>query len=263
MEYPGYGIYKGRASSQKLLQDAYIVYNYITKSGWAAENIMLLGRSIGSGPATWLAMKHKVGGLVLISPYTSIKSAAKYLLGSFFSFFIADRFHNIKYIAKCQCPALIIHGRGDMMLPYTMSEMLFDKLNPEVKSLSRLFISESMEHNSYNMKEDVIKPLKLFKWAIFEKYIDILNCQLPTFTPDLFATPLDINYTSKRGKLKGGDIELTDYPKFWNQVGEWNSILTHHKGQYSDCEAKNIDSDTQTLEEEKVNDENSTDVTNQ
>lgn len=38
---------------------------------------MIFGRSIGSGPATYLASQHKPGCLVLMSPFTSLKDAVK------------------------------------------------------------------------------------------------------------------------------------------------------------------------------------------
>jgi hypothetical protein len=43
--------------------------------------MILFGRSMGSGPATYLASKYFAGTLVLMSPYTSIKDVARTLLG--------------------------------------------------------------------------------------------------------------------------------------------------------------------------------------
>jgi len=41
--------------------------------GIKPKNIIIMGRSIGTGPATYLASKREVGLLVLISPFSSIK----------------------------------------------------------------------------------------------------------------------------------------------------------------------------------------------
>jgi len=38
------------------------------------QNIIIMGRSIGSGPATFVASKYKVGSLVLISAFTSLRA---------------------------------------------------------------------------------------------------------------------------------------------------------------------------------------------
>ena len=48
-----------------------------------------------------------------MSPYTSIKNAAKAILGwaSFLGFMVNERFRNIDHIKKSRCPVLIIHGK--------------------------------------------------------------------------------------------------------------------------------------------------------
>ena len=56
MEYIGYGIYPGSPTAERLLEDAIIVYDFLIKEIKVPEsNIIIFGRSIGTGPATWLA----------------------------------------------------------------------------------------------------------------------------------------------------------------------------------------------------------------
>ena len=79
MEYPNYGVYEDPdgASEEKILSDAELVYNFVLDvSKTPEEDIMVMGRSLGSGPATHLAAKYNPGNLLLMSPYTSIKSVA-------------------------------------------------------------------------------------------------------------------------------------------------------------------------------------------
>jgi len=47
------------------------------------QNILVVGRSMGTGAATYLASKRKIGALVLISPFTSIKDLIRDRAGSF------------------------------------------------------------------------------------------------------------------------------------------------------------------------------------
>ncbi len=52
MEYPGYSIYKGKTSSETIKEDSMYVYNYmVNKIGFKQKNIIVIGRSIGSGIA--------------------------------------------------------------------------------------------------------------------------------------------------------------------------------------------------------------------
>ena len=76
MEYPGYGPYKGSARADRIERDSQIVYDFLMEKGVQQNNILVMGRSIGTGPATYLASRNKIGVLILMSAYTSIKRAA-------------------------------------------------------------------------------------------------------------------------------------------------------------------------------------------
>ena len=84
VEYPAYGVYNDPdgASEEKILKDAELVYNFVQDAvNLREKDILLLGRSLGSGPATHLAAKFDPGCLMLMSPYTSIKSVATSKVG--------------------------------------------------------------------------------------------------------------------------------------------------------------------------------------
>lgn len=58
MEFPGYGLYQGNgsASEEKIKEDAEYLYKYcIYDMGINESDIIVFGRSMGSGPAAWLA----------------------------------------------------------------------------------------------------------------------------------------------------------------------------------------------------------------
>ena len=78
---------------------------------YSPKDIILIGRSMGSGPACALAVQYsQVSALVLLSPYTSLKQAVKTLLGTLASLIVRERFENIKLIKQVRCPTLLIHG---------------------------------------------------------------------------------------------------------------------------------------------------------
>ena len=115
VEYPGYGLYKSSSPNEaQIKEDSRIVYDYLTTiCGIAQEDILLFGRSMGSGPSSYLSSVRQPHALILMSPYTSIKNAAKAILGwaSFLGFMVAERFRNIDAIKSARCPVLIIHGK--------------------------------------------------------------------------------------------------------------------------------------------------------
>ena len=111
IEYPGYGVYKKETSSEKTIcEDALLLYDYMTsKVGFHPDNIILVGRSMGSGPSTYLATQRKVKLLALVSAYKSIKSVAKDHY-PFWGSFIKERFNNLERIKQMNQPLFLVHG---------------------------------------------------------------------------------------------------------------------------------------------------------
>ena len=80
-----------------ILEDANTVFNYLVDQvGWKSKDIILFGRSLGTGPATELAASKDPGALLLMSAYTSIRGVVKNISGYFTQYLIAERFKNIE-----------------------------------------------------------------------------------------------------------------------------------------------------------------------
>mmetsp|Transcript_25355 Transcript_25355/g.22397 ORF Transcript_25355/g.22397 Transcript_25355/m.22397 type:complete len:152 (-) Transcript_25355:445-900(-) len=119
VEYPGYGLYQGASSDSQILADAEAVFDYLTfKMKHNAKNIIIFGRSIGSGPAAWLAARKSVGALVLMSAFTSIRAVVRDLAGKWASYVIKERFNNMESMQRVNCPSFLIHGLKDSLIPY-------------------------------------------------------------------------------------------------------------------------------------------------
>ena len=77
-------------------EDADVVYDYLTLFvGVRESDVVICGRSMGTGPTTYLGSRKSPRALVLISPYASIKAAASSLLGSAISVLVYERFNNV------------------------------------------------------------------------------------------------------------------------------------------------------------------------
>lgn len=128
MEYPGYGMYKGAPEDTTIMQDSEAVYDFLVQRlKIAPKNIIIFGRSIGSGPATYLAANREVGALVLMSAFTSIRAVAKGLAGRWVQYLIKERFNNLETISRVACPTFLVHGQRDRLISYTHSEELHSK----------------------------------------------------------------------------------------------------------------------------------------
>lgn len=90
------------------------------------RDILIFGRSMGSGPAVHISSHFNPGALILMSPYTSIKDVVKNKVG-FLSFLVAEHFDNLKYMSEVKCPTFIVHGQKDTLIPYCHSQQLHEK----------------------------------------------------------------------------------------------------------------------------------------
>eukprot|EP01017_Pseudomicrothorax_dubius_P003799 TRINITY_DN10631_c0_g2_i1.p1 TRINITY_DN10631_c0_g2~~TRINITY_DN10631_c0_g2_i1.p1 ORF type:complete len:326 (+),score=56.63 TRINITY_DN10631_c0_g2_i1:187-1164(+) len=159
VEYPGYGVYGGTCSAEKMQEDAIAVFDHLVNvRGIKPEQILVMGRSIGSGPASFLAARRRVGGLIILSGYTSIKAVVTHLINSVASVFIRERFVNREEITRVECPVLILHGRKDEVIPVSHAMELAERCTSSVD----LFISEEMTHNSYSLQNDIVRPMIAF-----------------------------------------------------------------------------------------------------
>ena len=84
--------------------------------GYQTGDIMLVGRSISSGPALHLASLYSVGGLVLLSPFLSLCEVVGDLYGSFASSLLQQRFDNKERAKFVKCPSLLVHGTSDQLI---------------------------------------------------------------------------------------------------------------------------------------------------
>lgn len=124
-EYTGFGESNGKIpSEQSLYDDIETVYLYLTENLNVDPNrIILYGRSIGSGPSSYLAEKYEVAGVILHSP---IMSALRVVFNLRFTLPF-DKFPNIDRMANIECPIFIIHGRRDEIVPFYHAEELYSK----------------------------------------------------------------------------------------------------------------------------------------
>jgi fermentation-respiration switch protein FrsA (DUF1100 family) len=130
IEYRGYASSTGSPSERGLKLDGEAVYTAAIASGVKPERIVPLGESLGSGVAVALAARHKVGALVLDSPYSSIAdvAAATYWFVPV-RVLLRDPFRNELLIGSVAAPTLIVHGTKDAVVPIRFGEKLFGLAN--------------------------------------------------------------------------------------------------------------------------------------
>ncbi len=143
-DYRGYGKSTGKLSEEMLHHDATVAWNYLTENT-PSEEIIIYGRSLGSGIAVRLAATHTPKALVLETPYNNLVEVA----GTHFpclpaSLLLRFSFRSDKWIGNVRCPVYMIHGTQDEVIPYQSAQKLKQAAGP-----GAVFITvEGGQHNN-------------------------------------------------------------------------------------------------------------------
>ena len=137
VDYRGFGKSTGKRSEEKMMQDMQFVYESLA-ADYGEENLIVYGRSLGSGFAAKLASDNNPRYLILDAPYYNFKKVVERFL-PFLPLQIVLRYHlrTDKWIPKIKCHIYIIHGTKDWLIPIKHSEAL-QKLSPRKITLIRI-----------------------------------------------------------------------------------------------------------------------------
>ena len=122
--YRGYGPSSGKPGEADLFADALAVLDDMV-STYSPKEIFLIGRSLGSGVACYVAAQREVHGAILITPYDSIENVAKsHYPWLPIGLLLNHRFSSIDYLASIRCSLLVIYGGQDVVVAPERTENL-------------------------------------------------------------------------------------------------------------------------------------------
>lgn len=144
-DYRGYGKSSGTPSENGVYLDGLAAYDYLVKrERIPPTNIIVFGRSLGAAVAIEIALKRRVRSIIIENAFTSIKEMARSLaLFHLFSFLLPAHYNNLKKIGYVATPKLIIHGKEDEIVTFSMGRKLFDA----AKDPKYFFPVEGAGHN--------------------------------------------------------------------------------------------------------------------
>lgn len=136
-EYSGYSYATGSPSEEMCYRNIEAAYSYLRNIlGIPASQIVLFGRSLGSGPSCYLAAKtayegESVAGLILHSPFLSIY---RIVVNSSNLGVVGDMFPNANRSKDIRCPVFIIHGTEDTVVPFSHGLELLNSFPEEFRT---------------------------------------------------------------------------------------------------------------------------------
>ncbi len=158
VDYRGYGWSSGMPSEANLFNDALLVYDEIKSKH---EQINVMGRSLGSGVASYLSSKRAVHKLALITPFDSIKNVAQKMYPIYpMGLMLKDQYDSIKYLeSKRTNNILIVMAENDSLVPNEHSYALAKSL-PQNEVEVRVI--ENSGHNSISNFQSYYDLLSTF-----------------------------------------------------------------------------------------------------
>ncbi|OEK09115.1 peptidase [Flavivirga aquatica] len=158
VDYRGYGKSDGSYSnSDQLFNDMQKVYNYV-KTRYTENQITVLGFSLGSGLAAYIAANNQPKKLILNAPYYSWKTLiADEIAPPIPKFLIRYDIATYKFLNTVSCPIHIFHGTKDFLINPETNSIKLQKLYPNKIELT--FIDDA-SHNSIHIAKQYYDSLK-------------------------------------------------------------------------------------------------------
>lgn len=155
-DYSGYGQSSGKPSEQNTYVDIEAVYKCLEENyGIHAENIILYGQSVGSGPTLDLATRlSNIRAVVLHSP---ILSGLRVMYPVKHSYWF-DIYKNIDKVPRVNCPVLIIHGTADEVVDWSHGKRLWELCKEKYEPLW----IKGGRHCNLELYPEYIRHLKKF-----------------------------------------------------------------------------------------------------
>ena len=141
--YRGYAPSKGSPSSEALIADAPLVYD-LAVDRLKPNRVVAIGFSIGSGIAAVLAAARRLDGLILVTPFDSLKAVAQSMypwlpIGPFFEHEIAAA----SALEPLDVPVAIIAADRDEIVPSARTDALR-------KRVQNLVFDRTIERSGHN-----------------------------------------------------------------------------------------------------------------
>jgi pimeloyl-ACP methyl ester carboxylesterase len=149
LNYPGYGSSGGKPSEKAIMDAAFALFDRVHASH---QNVVVIGRSLGTGVAVQLAAARPVSRLVLVTPFDSFADPAAAAYPYFpVRLLLRDKFESWRYAPQVTAPTRIIAAADDEIIPRASTQRLLTRFKPGVATYTVL---PNANHNSISDNPD-------------------------------------------------------------------------------------------------------------
>lgn len=155
LHYRGYGGSSGKPSEDALFADALTLFDLVYARH---PDVEVVGRSLGSGVAVYVASRRPVARLVLVTPYDSIQELAAHQFPYVpVRWLLLDKFESWRFAPRVTAPTLIIAADHDEVIPRASTELLRSRFKSGLASYAML---PDTGHNTISGSPDYIPLLR-------------------------------------------------------------------------------------------------------
>lgn len=157
VKYRGYSGSEGITTEKNMYNDALYIFDEL-KSNY--EKFIVIGRSIGSGVATYLASKRDIEKLILVTPFDSVQNVAQKIFPIYpMSIILKDKHNSIQRVQDIKAKTLIIVAQNDKVVKPNHTDRLFNKF----RSAQVVFLTiKGVDHNNISKSEEYHLVLQNF-----------------------------------------------------------------------------------------------------
>lgn len=144
-DYRGFGKSEGSPNESGVYLDAEAALEWVCeKANVRPDEVILVGHSLGGGPACYLAKKHGCQALILQRTFSSLPEAASYQYPMFpVGWIMQNRMDSATAIESCSMPLFQSHGDQDTLIPIELGKKVFDNSPAKAK---KFFEVKGMGH---------------------------------------------------------------------------------------------------------------------
>jgi uncharacterized protein len=152
LHYRGYGGSAGKPTEVGIRQDAIALYDRV--KGAHAE-ITIVGRSLGSGVAVWLASQRPPSRLILVTPFNSLQEiAARQFPCLPVTWLMLDKYESWRYAPQITAPTLTLQAENDEVVPSAGTRALATHFRKGVVTLQ---IIPGVGHNTLSLNPENLR----------------------------------------------------------------------------------------------------------
>lgn len=156
--YRGYGRSEGKPNQSRLFEDAIQIYDdLIVRYDYKPEDIILMGYSLGTGVASFLASQRKVREILLMAPYDSVYEVMKKRYPfSGIQWVLKQKFPSVDFVPHIDVPIHIYAATDDRVVNIKHAKML----KTQIKNLAGFYEYSNIGHDEILFNTDVVKHIK-------------------------------------------------------------------------------------------------------